>query len=95
MRLSRGSECVADEAVVVCELKQQLHEKDLRLTDIQLEALSSAHQLEQLCDTISRMKVTAASDSQQFVSDGQPSVMGSKHKLTVLIRIYVFGKTKG
>jgi len=54
--MSRSGEC-RDEAVV-CQLKQQLHEKDLRLTDIQLEALSSAHQLEQLCETISRMKVS-------------------------------------
>ena len=46
-----------DEAVVY-QLKQELHEKDLRLTDIQLEALSSAHQLEQLCETMNRMKVT-------------------------------------
>jgi len=43
---------------VVCQLKQELHEKDLRLTDIQLEALSSAHQLEQLCETMNRMKVS-------------------------------------
>jgi len=53
-RMSRSD--YQDEAVV-CQLKQELHEKDLRLTDIQLEALSSAHQLEQLCETISRMKV--------------------------------------
>jgi len=43
---------------VVYQLKQELHEKDLRLTDIQLEALSSAHQLEQLCETMNRMKVS-------------------------------------
>ncbi len=40
------------------ELQQQLHEKDMKLTDIRLEALSSAHQLEQLRDTMNRMKVT-------------------------------------
>jgi len=39
-------------------LQEQLHEKELRLTDVQLEALSSAHQLQQLQDTINRMKVT-------------------------------------
>ena len=43
---------------MVYQLKQELHEKDLRLTDIQLEALSSAHQLEQLCETMNRMKVS-------------------------------------
>lgn len=41
----------------VIKLQQQLHEKDLKLTDIQLEALSSAHQLEQLKGTMIRMKV--------------------------------------
>ena len=45
----------SDRAVV--ELQQQLHEKDMKLTDIRLEALSSAHQLEQLRDTMNRMKV--------------------------------------
>jgi len=44
-----------DECVV--QLEQQLHEKDMKLTDIRLEALSSAHQLEQLRDTMNRMKV--------------------------------------
>ena len=48
------SDCSGD---VVVNLRQQLHEKDLRLTDVQLEALSSAHQLEQLYDVINRMKV--------------------------------------
>ena len=41
----------------VNELEQQLHEKDMKLTDIRLEALSSAHQLEQLRDTMLKMKV--------------------------------------
>jgi neuron navigator 2 len=40
----------------VLALQEQLHEKDLRLTDVQLEALSSAHQLQQLQDTIIRMQ---------------------------------------
>lgn len=38
-------------------LKQQLREKDAKLTDIRLEALSSAHQLEQLRETMTKMKV--------------------------------------
>ena len=41
----------------VLDLQQQLHEKDMKLTDIRLEALSSAHQLDQLRDTMNRMKV--------------------------------------
>ncbi|XP_033301183.1 protein sickie isoform X2 [Bombus vosnesenskii] len=43
-----------DEDVV--ELKKQLREKDLVLTDIRLEALSSAHQLESLKDTVIKMR---------------------------------------
>ena len=39
------------------ELQDALHEKDMKLTDIRLEALSSAAQLEQFRDTITRMKV--------------------------------------
>ena len=43
---------------VVEELKKQLREKDLVLTDIRLEALSSAHQLESLKDTVIKMRVS-------------------------------------
>ncbi|BES93428.1 neuron navigator [Nesidiocoris tenuis] len=41
---------------IVDELKKQLREKDLVLTDIRLEALSSAHQLESLKDTVIKMR---------------------------------------
>ena len=39
------------------DLKKQLRDKDMKLTDIRLEALSSAHQLEQLRETMNKMKV--------------------------------------
>ena len=51
-----------DEAVAV--LQQRLHEKDMKLTDIQLEALSSAHQLDQLRQTMNRMKVFTSNATQ-------------------------------
>ena len=41
---------------LVEDLKKQLREKDLVLTDIRLEALSSASQLESLKDTVSKMR---------------------------------------
>lgn len=41
---------------VVLELKKQLREKDMVLTDIRLEALSSAHQLESLKETVNKMR---------------------------------------
>ena len=43
---------------LISRLNEQLHEKDMKLTDVRLEALSSAHQLEQLREMLSRMKVT-------------------------------------
>lgn len=46
-----------DTGAEVAELQKQLREKDLVLTDIRLEALSSAHQLESLKDTVMKMRV--------------------------------------
>jgi len=37
-------------------LQQQLREKELRLTDVQLEALSSAHRLQQMQDAVKLLK---------------------------------------
>lgn len=42
---------------MVEQLRKQLREKDMVLTDIRLEALSSAHQLESLKDTVIKMRV--------------------------------------
>ena len=47
----------------VLDLQQQLHEKDMKLTDIRLEALSSAAQLQQLQDAMNRMQVNAETNS--------------------------------
>ncbi|XP_076333262.1 uncharacterized protein LOC143237656 isoform X2 [Tachypleus tridentatus] len=41
---------------LVKDLKKQLREKDMALTDIRLEALTSAHQLENLKDTVNKLK---------------------------------------
>lgn len=43
---------------VVQKLKNELREKDMVLTDIRLEALSSADQLESLKDTVVKMRVS-------------------------------------
>ncbi|KAM7402483.1 hypothetical protein PAMP_017719 [Pampus punctatissimus] len=48
---------VGDEKVV-SELRSELWEKERKLTDIRLEALSSAHQLEQLQETMTNMQKT-------------------------------------
>jgi hypothetical protein len=39
------------------DLKKQLREKEVILTDTRLEALTTAHQLESLKDAVSRMRV--------------------------------------
>ncbi|KAK2915357.1 hypothetical protein Q8A73_005951 [Channa argus] len=54
--LCEGGE-VADDKVV-SELRTELWEKERKLTDIRLEALSSAHQLEQLQDAMNNMQRT-------------------------------------
>ncbi|XP_068449652.1 neuron navigator 1 [Clinocottus analis] len=43
---------------VVTELRTELWEKERKLTDVRLEALSSAHQLEQLQDAMTNMQST-------------------------------------
>lgn len=47
---------MADDKVVT-ELRSELWEKERKLTDIRLEALSSAHRLEQLQEAMSSMQV--------------------------------------
>lgn len=47
-----------DSPEVVKDLKKQLREKDMMLTDIRLDALSSAHQLENLKETVNKMRVS-------------------------------------
>ncbi|KAK7107389.1 hypothetical protein V1264_015327 [Littorina saxatilis] len=54
MKGSHSSGALSDADVGV--LKQELRDKDAKLTDIRLEALSSAHQLEQLRETMTKMK---------------------------------------
>ncbi|XP_023227055.1 neuron navigator 3-like isoform X2 [Centruroides sculpturatus] len=62
MKSSHSSSAIYDkddESVpeIVKELKKQLREKDLVLTDIRLEALTSVHQLENLKETVNKMRV--------------------------------------
>ena len=52
-RLSEG-----EDSVTIMELRKALRDKDMKLTDIRLEALSSAHQLEQLREAMNKMKVS-------------------------------------
>ncbi|XP_052417193.1 neuron navigator 2 isoform X6 [Carassius gibelio] len=51
------SDCLDGEAETVMQLRSELREKEMKLTDIRLEALSSAHQLDQLREAMNRMQV--------------------------------------
>ncbi|XP_069479569.1 neuron navigator 2 isoform X3 [Ambystoma mexicanum] len=50
------SECMESEADSVMQLRNELRDKEMKLTDIRLEALSSAHQLDQLREAMNRMQ---------------------------------------
>jgi len=57
-RCADGEEAeVNEDDVLISRLNDELHEKDMKLTDLRLEALSSAHQLQQLRTMLTRMKV--------------------------------------
>ncbi|XP_074482400.1 neuron navigator 3 isoform X11 [Sebastes fasciatus] len=49
-------ECTEAEAETILLLKNELREKELKLTDIRLEALSSAHHLDQIREAMNRMQ---------------------------------------
>ncbi|MEE6498943.1 hypothetical protein FKM82_003256 [Ascaphus truei] len=50
------SECTENETESVLQLRNELRDKEMKLTDIRLEALSSAHQLDQLRESMNRMQ---------------------------------------
>ncbi|XP_077375551.1 neuron navigator 2 isoform X4 [Festucalex cinctus] len=86
------SECLDSEAETVMQLRSELREKEMKLTDIRLEALSSAHQLDQLREAMNRMqleieKLKAANDRLKLENQGsrtgsQASVSSSPHRDT-------------
>ncbi|XP_075713115.1 neuron navigator 3-like [Rhinoderma darwinii] len=49
-------ECTEAETDIIVQLKGELREKELKLTDIRLEALSSAHHLDQIREAMNRMQ---------------------------------------
>ncbi|XP_067293020.1 neuron navigator 2 isoform X2 [Pseudorasbora parva] len=55
--LARISECTDSDAETVMQLRSELRDKEMKLTDIRLEALSSAHQLDQLRESMNRMQI--------------------------------------
>lgn len=51
-----------EDTETVRELKKQLRDKEMKLTDIRLEALTSAHQLDQLREQVGKMRVSTFMD---------------------------------
>jgi len=45
------------DVVKTCELEDQLHERDVELTESRLQSLASSHHIEQLHETISNLEV--------------------------------------
>ncbi|KAK6169209.1 hypothetical protein SNE40_020304, partial [Patella caerulea] len=83
---SSGALCETDDVGNVVDLKKQLREKDMKLTDIRLEALSSAHQLEQLRETMNKMKSEMSAlkcDNERLNRSGNP--MTPQHQRTLHI----------
>lgn len=56
-RLFQANEEEEPEKKEVSELRSELWEKEMKLTDIRLEALNSAHQLDQLRETMHNMQL--------------------------------------
>ncbi|XP_034535737.1 neuron navigator 2 [Notolabrus celidotus] len=75
------SECLDSEAETVMQLRSELREKEMKLTDIRLEALSSAHQLDQLREAMNRMQVEIEklkSENDRLKVENKGSRMGSQ-----------------
>ncbi|KAK9542412.1 hypothetical protein VZT92_000277 [Zoarces viviparus] len=79
------SECLDSEAETVMQLRSELREKEMKLTDIRLEALSSAHQLDQLREAMNRMQVEIEklkSENDRLKVENQGSRMGSQASIS-------------
>uniref|UniRef100_S4R5S3 Neuron navigator 3 n=1 Tax=Petromyzon marinus TaxID=7757 RepID=S4R5S3_PETMA len=79
-------ECTETEAEKVMQLRSELREKEMKLTDIRLEALSSAHQLDQLRESMNRMqseieKLKAEND--RLKSDGGGNCSRAQSQLSM------------
>lgn len=64
-RLFQANEEEEPEKKEVSELRSELWEKEMKLTDIRLEALNSAHQLDQLRETMHNMQVSVGAELQE------------------------------
>ena len=86
-RGSDGRSTAGDDDSTVLELQQRLHEKDMKLTDTQLEALSSAAQLEQLREAMNKMKVRDYGERDVSVADRNRDIFTTP----VAYSLYMYG----
>ncbi|XP_046705181.1 neuron navigator 3 isoform X4 [Silurus meridionalis] len=97
--LARISECTDCETEAVMHLRSELRDKEMKLTDIRLEALSSAHQLDQLRESMNCMQVEmeklkvenerlrTPSRGSCSTTTSQPSVCPSNHGLSTQLSL--------
>ncbi|KAM3919642.1 neuron navigator 2 isoform 3-T3 [Leptodactylus fuscus] len=81
------SDCSVNEADSVLQLRNELRDKEMKLTDIRLEALSSAHQLDTLREAMNRMqteieKLKAENDRLKAENTGKCSRTPSQISIT-------------
>ncbi|KAI4897102.1 hypothetical protein NFI96_001352 [Prochilodus magdalenae] len=81
------AECTDNEAEMVMQLRSELRDKEMKLTDIRLEALSSAHQLDQFRDSMNRMqgeieKLKSENDRLKMDSRGSCSTATSQTSIS-------------
>uniref|UniRef100_A0A3Q3W0G2 Neuron navigator 3 n=1 Tax=Mola mola TaxID=94237 RepID=A0A3Q3W0G2_MOLML len=77
------SECLDSEAETVMQLRSELREKEMKLTDIRLEALSSAHQLDQLREAMNRMQIEKLkAENDRLKLENQGSRTGSQASIS-------------
>uniref|UniRef100_UPI0037E76C0F neuron navigator 2 isoform X2 n=1 Tax=Semicossyphus pulcher TaxID=241346 RepID=UPI0037E76C0F len=79
------SECLDSEAETVMQLRSELREKEMKLTDIRLEALSSAHQLDQLREAMNRMQLEIEKlkvENDRLKVENQGSRIGSQASIS-------------
>ncbi|KAJ8405312.1 hypothetical protein AAFF_G00323030, partial [Aldrovandia affinis] len=79
------SECTEAEAEIILQLKNELREKELKLTDIRLEALSSAHHLDQIREAMNRMQneiELLKAENDRLKSTGNSAPTGTPTKMT-------------
>ncbi|XP_041639463.1 neuron navigator 2 isoform X2 [Cheilinus undulatus] len=92
------SECLDSEAETVMQLRSELREKEMKLTDIRLEALSSAHQLDQLREAMNRMQLEIEklkAENDRLKVENQGSRMGSQASISSSPPPHSHGQAQG